>query len=431
MNLTNYEAPRDALLSKYVKIERDGNEAQFVVPDPSTLKYAYGSMMNLRISLIHFSTHFTVTALTIAIRYAITRRQFKSSKKEALETQIIDFQAHQKRLFTSISSTMAFLFFYHKLKTSHLKFMDLIQESKNKEASALIKDLHSLSCAGKAEVTMKSWQIAKQAREACGGNGFLDISGLPALVRLTEAYPVVEGEHYILIQQTGRYLLKVAQDIAKRGPQAKVGESVRYLLNAVEILGYKSSKGTHLTSKDNLIRAFQQRSVYYMQKLIARVETLTQDKESFLKVLSEKLQIEVVRNSTFYIQMYILSTFYTILDNESIIDPKVRGIFKLYCENYALSTILEDIPGFMSTGYFDSEDIENLREIFYQQLKDIRKICLLTMDSFRFQDYELRSVLGCYDGKVYERLFDSIKNQNPLNKIDLTPEILKLTRGRL
>lgn len=41
------------------------------------------------------------------------------------------------------------------------------------------------------------------------------------------------------------------------------------------------------------------------------------------------------------------------------------------------------------------------------------------VDAFEFRDRELRSVLGRYDGNVYENMFEWAKN-SPLNKVDVS-----------
>jgi len=46
-------------------------------------------------------SHLVLQALTIAVRYAAVRRQFASGKNK-LETQLLDYPIHQRRLMVSI-----------------------------------------------------------------------------------------------------------------------------------------------------------------------------------------------------------------------------------------------------------------------------------------------------------------------------------------
>ena len=50
-------------------------------------------------------------------------------------------------------------------------------------------------------------------------------------------------------------------------------------------------------------------------------------------------------------------------------------------------------------------------------------------DAFRFSDFELGSVLGQYDGRIYETLWEEVK-KDPVNvEIGLREDVLKLVKG--
>jgi len=50
-------------------------------------------------------------------------------------------------------------------------------------------------------------------------------------------------------------------------------------------------------------------------------------------------------------------------------------------------------------------------------------------DAFGFSDFELGSVLGRYDGRVYETLWEEVK-KDPVNaEVGLREDVLKMIRG--
>jgi len=50
-------------------------------------------------------------------------------------------------------------------------------------------------------------------------------------------------------------------------------------------------------------------------------------------------------------------------------------------------------------------------------------------DAFGFSDYELGSVLGRYDGRVYETLWEEVK-KDPINsEVRLREDVLAMTKG--
>lgn len=51
-------------------------------------------------------------------------------------------------------------------------------------------------------------------------------------------------------------------------------------------------------------------------------------------------------------------------------------------------------------------------------LAELRPNLVAICDGFDFHDKVLSSVLGCYDGNVYERIFEAAK-KSPLNQKDV------------
>ena len=66
MYFSNFRIPRTSLLSRYIKVDPEGNFT--VNGDP---KIAYATMMFIRIYLIHTTSVYPVLGLLVAVRYAI------------------------------------------------------------------------------------------------------------------------------------------------------------------------------------------------------------------------------------------------------------------------------------------------------------------------------------------------------------------------
>jgi Acyl-CoA oxidase len=51
-------------------------------------------------------------------------------------------------------------------------------------------------------------------------------------------------------------------------------------------------------------------------------------------------------------------------------------------------------------------------------------------DAFKFSDFELGSVLGRFDGRVYETLMEEVKRDPVNSEAGLKEDMLELIRGR-
>ncbi|KAF9302840.1 hypothetical protein BGZ74_004760 [Mortierella antarctica] len=102
--------PRTMCLDKYGGINEEGvYESMFQNKD----QRFGGQLVNLsegRVGLAVSSVNMAKIALTIAIRYAQTRRQFGAREVGQLETLIMDYNLHQRRLYPLLAQTYAMHF---------------------------------------------------------------------------------------------------------------------------------------------------------------------------------------------------------------------------------------------------------------------------------------------------------------------------------
>lgn len=79
MTLTGVRIPRDNMLSRFQKVDRDGS---FSVQ--GDIRILYSTMMATRLVLLGLAKECLGKALLIGIRYSVVRRQFKniSGRKE-------------------------------------------------------------------------------------------------------------------------------------------------------------------------------------------------------------------------------------------------------------------------------------------------------------------------------------------------------------
>ncbi len=66
-------------------------------------------------------------------------------------------------------------------------------------------------------------------------------------------------------------------------------------------------------------------------------------------------------------------------------------------------------------GFLSPEQLDIVKSCLLTLLSEIRLNAVALVDAFDFADQMLESVLGRYDGNVYENLFEWAKN-SPLNK---------------
>lgn len=85
LSFNNYRVSGDALLQKYIKVQESGKVVKIGNP-----KVGYASMMLTRKTLCDTYPRYIGMALTIAVRFSLTRKQFMDDDKK--EIVIMDYQ---------------------------------------------------------------------------------------------------------------------------------------------------------------------------------------------------------------------------------------------------------------------------------------------------------------------------------------------------
>lgn len=273
-----------------------------------------------------------------------------------------------------------------------------------------LAELHSQSSGLKSLCTDYAANGIEACRRALGGHGFGGGSGLIQLNADYLSKPTVEGDNWMITQQTASYLVKrMAAAEAQRGePQDEVERSCREYLS--EKRGYSSSDFEVLKSDSDILHAFQRRSRYLTH--LAHVQR-NQEKKSWNSLL---LLLRKVSNAES--ESLLVANFAAALDSSKeavspALKPHLLRLFRLY----AYYTMDNNAREFAKAQAVSEEELDGLPQVIQQLMAEIRPHAVNLVDAWCIPDFLLDSALGRYDGKAYEDLFNRAHRLNPLNEI--------------
>ncbi|MBA0798888.1 hypothetical protein Gohar_009441, partial [Gossypium harknessii] len=148
-----------------------------------------------RVSIATSTVYISKAGLTIAIRYALTRRAF-SLKPNEPEVLLLDYPSYQRRLLPLLAKTYAMSFASHYLKKLFVK-----------RTPRSYKTIHIFSSAFKATFTWNNLHILQECREACGGQGLRTENHVGQWKAEFDVQSTFEGDNNILMQQISKALL--------------------------------------------------------------------------------------------------------------------------------------------------------------------------------------------------------------------------------
>ncbi len=219
LHFTHVRVPRTNLLNRYGDVAADGTYSSPIQSPGRRFFTMLGTLVQGRVSLDGAAAIAQQAALAIAIRYGAERRQFNASS-DAEEEVLLDYRRHQRRLFTRLAKAYAQTYAHAILLT---KFDGVF--SGRTDTPEEREDLETLAAGLKSLSTWQALDTLQEAREACGGAGFLGENRLVQLRADLDVYATFEGDNTVLLQLVGKRLLG---DFAKQFKGASKADIARF-----------------------------------------------------------------------------------------------------------------------------------------------------------------------------------------------------------
>jgi len=231
LHFTAVRVPRTNLLNRYGNVDPDGEYTSPIESPGRRFFTMLGTLVQGRVSLDGAATAASAIGLQIALTYGSERRQFTAGS-DTDEEVILDYQRHQRRLIPRLATTFAQTFAHDDFL---VKF-DAVFSGKG-DTDEDRQDLETLAAALKPLSTWHALDTLQEAREACGGAGFLMENRLTQLRADLDIYATFEGDNNVLLQLVAKRLLT---DYSRKFAGADAGVMARYVVEQAADRAYHS-----------------------------------------------------------------------------------------------------------------------------------------------------------------------------------------------
>jgi acyl-CoA oxidase len=198
--------PRDALLNRYGDVSAAGEYTSPIEDANKRFFTMLGALVQGRVCISGASVSAAKSALTIAVRYGLRRRQF-GPPGEDHEVAILDYRTHQRRLMPLLAKTYALHFAQSALLEKFHRVMGP-GETPDRER----RELETLAAAMKATSSWHATATIQTCRECCGGAGYLAVNRFAALKADTDVFTTFEGDNTVLMMLVAKGLLTDYKD---------------------------------------------------------------------------------------------------------------------------------------------------------------------------------------------------------------------------
>ncbi|MCW2841006.1 MAG: acyl-CoA oxidase [Aeromicrobium sp.] len=395
----NVRVPRENLLNKYGQVDEGGTYSSPIESSNARFFTMLGTLIRGRVSVGGSASAATEVALSIAGRYALKRRQFGPDAEH--EILLMDYRMHQRRLLPLIAKSYAMRFAQNQLVAR----MDTVQRSENPPPAHQQRELESRAAGLKAAQTWHATQAIQEAREACGGAGYLAENRLTTLKGDTDVFTTFEGDNHVLFQLVAKELLtSYAQEVGGLDPVGLVRFAAGTVADVVKertaasqliqrLIDARPGSGDDdhdLLDRGTQLNLFEDREQHVLETAARRLRRAGKDPaEAF--IVFNAAQDHVIRAGRVHIERVILEAFTAGIARCE--DPEAQELLRDVCSLYALTAIEQDLAWFMSHNRLSDTRAKTVTSLVNDLLDKLRPHTLTLIEGFGVPEETLNAAM--------------------------------------
>jgi len=363
--------PRENLLNRFGDLDAEGRYTS-PIEDPSKRFFTMlGTLVGGRVCVPRAGLSAAKSGLTIAIRYALRRRQFGPSYTKP-ETLLLDYPSHQRRLMPLLAKAYAVHFALRSLTDLYLQ-----RDESN------IRHIETLAAGLKAYSTWFTTAALQECREACGGKGYLAENRFADLKADTDIFTTFEGDNTVLMQLVARGVLtRFQKEFSEEGVVGVlrfIGGNIATNILERNPITVRRTDREHLLDPDFLLRAFEYREQRLLlsvsQRLRNRIKSGMNAYDAYLECQTHLLQLAEA-----YVEHYVLQRFFVGIDDCE--QTALREVLTKLCQLYALHTIEGHKGWYLEKGYLEGNKSRAIRNLVDELCGELREEALPLVESF-------------------------------------------------
>jgi len=390
--------PRDALLNRYGEVRPDGTYHSSIENPNRRFFTTIGSLVQGRVCISGASVSAAKSALTIAVRHGLRRKQFGPPDED--EIPILDYRPHQRRLIPLLAKTYALHFAQAELREN---FHRVFSASEPPERER--RQLESLAAGLKATASWHATETIQTCRECCGGAGYMSVNRFAALKADTDIFTTFEGDNTVLMMLVAKAVLTDFKDhFAELDPRETVtfvaGQAVETVLERAFMrkIGQviadfvpTSDDTGDLLEREHQLEIFRWREGHITASVARRFRRgLDEDHDPF--EVFRAVQNHAVDAARAHVDRVILESFGRAID--SCEDDSLRAALELVCNLYALWSIESERAFYQEHGRLTGPRCKAITREVNRLCNEVRFVAGDLVDAFGIPDEVLAAPIG-------------------------------------
>lgn len=351
--------PREMLLDRFGGVDESGVYRSPIESKNARFFTMLGTLVRGRICVGGGAASAARKALTIAVRYGDRRRQFRRPGLGE-EIVLLDYLTHQRRLLPHVARAYAYGFAQNELAMQLQRVTDGDGDSRRS------RELETRAAGMKSVLTRWALDSMQEAREACGGAGFMSDNGITMARQDADVFATFEGDNTVLLQLVAKALLLEYKstwgDMDLLGTAQKsasmLGQTVlerttaRSVIERLIAIADLKPEADRLRARGWHVELFEFREKHTVEGLARRMRAAGKLPEDRQQAALNACQPHMLEAAKAHVDRVVLEAF--IEGIEECDDDYISALLVKVCDLYALATIEENRAWYLEHEVFDA-----------------------------------------------------------------------------
>lgn len=343
--------PRTMLLDRYGGVGENGVYSSPIESQNRRFFTMVGTLVRGRVCIASGGAITARRALSIATRYGLTRRQFPAPGRPD-GVLLMDYLQHQRRLLPRLAKSYAIGYAQNELTKKLVHIQGGGEHTEDDQ-----RDLEIRAAGLKAYATWFANDAVQEAREACGGAGYMSENQIVQMRQDVDIFATFEGDNTVLMQLVAKAQImefreawkNLDRDEMRRATARMVGDTViertaaNLLIDRLSDAARRRPDKVALWDRGWHAMMFEDREKHALESLVMRMRAAQKDGDAFEAMNAMGDHIQFVARA--HVERTVLEAFIAGIDE---CEPgEAREVLERLCTLYALQSIHDDRGWFL------------------------------------------------------------------------------------
>ncbi len=349
--------PREHLLNRFGDVSADGQYSSPIDNPAKRFFTMIGTLVGGRITIGLSALSAVKSALTIAIRYGNRRRQFGEPGQP--ETVLLDYRTHQRRLLPALATSIV-------LDIALSQMVDRFIEMKSGDTRVV----EGLAAGLKAYTTWFAQQAITEARECCGGQGYLAMNRIAVLRRDIDVWTTFEGDNTVLMQLLAKGLLTgYKQEFAEVGVIRLRARRATASLRAHNPLTTRRDDEDHLRDPAAQLALLRYREDRLLDAAARRLRARARHKDATHAMID--VQDHLMHLATAHVERESFEAVQAEVERAS---ESLRPLLALLRDTFWAGCVERDMGWYMMSGAVETPKAKGIRYLVNKCIQELRPV---------------------------------------------------------